>query len=140
MAKTIDQAKITSYCKRARALTKVGEIQKQKRKEIVDALLSGEELPTGGPYVLALSPNGGKESVDFEALYAGIQTKIKIKKHGVSEKVAIEMVNAEIEVLKKSMPDKPKVTVGGKDYVGGIKLQPRVNEAYRVVTPLRTVA
>jgi hypothetical protein len=140
MAKIIDQALVTKYCKRARLLKKVEKVQKVVKEKINAALLAGEELPTGGPYVLDLSPVGGKESVDFEALYAALQTKIKMKKHGISEKVATELVKAEIEALRNSMPDKPAIQVGGKDYVGGIKLQPRVNEAYRVVEANKAVA
>lgn len=140
MAKVIDQRKVTRYCKRARALNKVNKIQNAIKKEIVNALLAGEELPVGGPYVLDLSPVGGKESVDWKQLYEDKLTRLKIAKLGISEKVAREIVKAEMETLQLSMKDKPPVNIHGVDYIGGVKLQPRVNDAYRAAEAEKAVA
>lgn len=136
MAKTIDQRTVTRYCKRARALNKVKKIQDIEKKKIVDALLAGSLLPDGGPYVIDLSPVGGKEQYDWKQAYEDQLTKAKVKKFGVSEKVGRAMAQVDMEATLAAQSDKPSVSIGGVDYVGGVKLMPRVNESYRVVETL----
>lgn len=130
MAKTIDQKKVTLFCKRARALTKVGKKQTKERDEIVAALIAGQELPTGGPWVIDLSPNGGKEKFNWRDAYEDVLTKVLTKKHKVSEKVGRAMAQSQMDEIEAKQPDKTPVEIAGVKYVGGVKLTPKVNEQY----------
>lgn len=141
MAKVIDQRKITKYCKRQRALNKVKKIQDAEHKEILEALKEEWELPVGGPYVIELAPNGGKEPYNWKKAYEDVLTSAKVKKLGVPRDAARILAQAEMEKREKAQPEKPALTIGGVQYVGGVKFNVRVNEAYRVVeSPVDAVA
>ena len=129
--KFIEQWKVTKFCKRAAALTRANKRQKELREEILDELTSGRALPAGGPFLIELAPNGGKESIDWESLYTSLYTKACVKKYGPVEGELRAL--AHIEEIKKKAPAKAEVEIHGVKYVGGVKLLPKVNPDYRVV-------
>jgi hypothetical protein len=123
--------KITTFAKRGAALRRSKEKQETLRAELIKEMLEGLTLPETGPYVIKLSQVGGKE-FSWESEYKALLTKVFTKKHG--PKAALALAEKKMKELKAAAPDKEGVTIYGKKYVGGVKLESDVNPKYRVVT------
>lgn len=125
----IEVRKITKYAKRGAAIIRAKKRQEELRKEILEEMLQGLELPTHGPYVLALSQCGGKD-FSWEDEYRFLLVKVFAKKRGL--KVAQAMAEKKMKEMKEAAPNKESVELYGVEYVGGVKLEGKVNPDYRV--------
>ena len=122
----ITTKQVTTFGRRAAALTKANKAQSKLREEILDALLAGATLPTDGPYVIELAQNGGKVldwQLEFKKLYARY---LKLQNEYTSTQ-ANALAEAKVVAMKASAPDKEPLVIGGVSYIGGVKFNPRIN-------------
>lgn len=129
MAKAvITKEQVTKFAVRARRLNILTKAQKEEREEILEALLKGASIPLDGPYVLDLSQCGGKE-FSWEQEYAKLRIK-QLKAEEYTQEEAEALVAMEMKKLEDAAPAKAAVKIDGVDYVGGVKLTPKVNAQY----------
>lgn len=128
--KFLEQWKVTRFCRRAAALSKAKKKQEALRADILKDLENGFHLPDKGPFLIELSPNGGKVPVDWEKLYKDIYTAACIKKFGAVD--GLLKAGKKFDEIENSAPAKDPVTILGENYIGGVKFNTRINPNYRV--------
>lgn len=127
--KYIAQDMVDEFCRLASKITKLTKEKKDLREKILDKLMKGFSLPTNGPEIIELAQNGGMTEIDWESRYVKLYTAACVKKHGVLE--GLEKAKEHLDKIRKESVPKTAVTIGGVEYVGGVKLNTRDNENYK---------
>ena len=115
---------LLKFATRAAAINRLQERQKELKELVTKALQEGVEPPADGPYVLDIMPVGGKD-FSWEDECEALLVKAYSKKY--PPKVAGAMAKDKMKEMKEGAPSKKSVTILGKEYVGGIKLQCKPN-------------
>lgn len=123
---TITTKQVTTFARRAAALTKANKNQTKLREEILNALLAGATLPTDGPYVIELAQNGGKD-LDWQTEYKKLYARYVRLQNEYTPSQAKALAEAHALSVKEDAPDKPTLVINGIGYVGGVKFNSRVN-------------
>jgi len=129
--KEITVAMLNLFAKRAGLITELQKRHKELREEIYEALQAGSEPPVVGPYILQISPQGGKD-FSWEQEYFKLRVEYeRLSDPDLKEVQAQAIASHEMEQLKEKAPDKEVETILDKDYVGGIRLEAKPNPNYK---------
>jgi hypothetical protein len=129
--RNISQHDVDVFCRRAAALNKSEKAQKKLRTELLDWMLANNPLPELGPWLIELSQNGGKEAIAWKEEYTKLYAKWLRSQQEYTKPESLALAQAHVVEMEKEQPDKEKVTVLGKSYIGGVKFNTKVNPNFK---------